>query len=70
MCALPLLLSAVLLFSLPASSQWLQWNAGCPEGSEPLVIHNGTWDSFLTFDVELRGLLAETVTVDSQAYLR
>jgi hypothetical protein len=67
---LPLLLSVVLLFAFPASSQWLQWNAGCPEGSEPLVIHNGTWDSFLTFDVELRGLLAETVTVDSQAYLR
>ncbi len=70
MHTLPLLLSVVLLFSLPASSQWLEFNAGCPEGSEPLVIHNGTWDSFLTYDVELRGLLAETVTVASQAYLR
>ncbi len=70
MRAFPLLLSVVLFSSNTASSEWLEWNAGCPEGSEPLVIHNGTWDSFLTFDVELRGFLAETVTVDSQAYLR
>lgn len=40
------------------------------ENSSPLVQFNGRWDELLTFDVELRGLLAETVTVDSQAYLR
>ena len=65
------LLPAVLLTSVAiAQDSWLQFNAGAPENSSPLVQFNGTWDSFLTYDVELRGLLAETVTVDSQAYLR
>ncbi len=65
------LLPSILLASMSfAQSSWLQFNAGASENSSPLVQFNGTWDSFLTFDVELRGLLAETVTVDSQAYLR
>ena len=66
-----LLLTSVLLSSIAFGQQtWLQFNAGASENSSPLVQFNGTWDSFLTFDVELRGLLAETVTVDSQDYLR
>ena len=53
-----------------AGTEWLEFNAGCPEGSEPLVQYNNDWDDFLTFDVELRGLLADTVEVDSIKYLR
>ena len=65
------LLPSVLLTSMAlAQASWLEFNAGCPEGSEPLVIHNGTWAGLLTFDVELRGLLADTITVDSQDYFR
>jgi len=65
------LLPSVLLASMAlAQSSWLEFNAGSSENSSPLVQFNGTWDSFLTFDIELRGLLAETVTVDSQDYLR
>ncbi|MDM7993589.1 MAG: C25 family cysteine peptidase [Candidatus Fermentibacter sp.] len=65
-----LLVSLSLLISIPASSQWLEFNAGASENSYPLVVFNGCWDELLTFDVELRGLLAETVTVDSHSYLR
>jgi hypothetical protein len=65
------LLPTVLLSSMAfGQSSWLEFNAGASENSSPLVQYNGKWDSFLTFDVELRGLLAETVTVDSQDYLR
>jgi hypothetical protein len=65
------LLPSVLLSSMAfAQSSWLQFNAGASESSSPLVQFNGKWDEFLTFDIELRGLLAETVTVDSQDYLR
>ena len=65
-----LLPSALLASVAFAQTSWLTWNAGCPEGSEPLVQFNGRWDELLTFDVELRGLLADTVTVDSQDYFR
>jgi hypothetical protein len=65
------LLPSILLASMAlAQDSWLEFNAGASENSSPLVQFNGTWDSFLTFDIELRGLLAETVTVDSQDYLR
>jgi hypothetical protein len=65
------LLPSVLLSSMAfAQSSWLQFNAGASESSFPLVQFNGKWDEFLTFDIELRGLLAETVAVDSQDYLR
>jgi hypothetical protein len=65
------LLPTVLLASMAlAQDSWLEFNAGASENSSPLVQFNGKWDEFLTFDIELRGLLAETVTVDSQEYLR
>jgi len=66
-CLLPVVLIASIAFS---QNSWLEFNAGAPDSTAPLVQFNGKWDSFLTFDVELRGLLAETVTVDSQDYLR
>ncbi len=67
------LLLLFLLFSFSisfAGTQWLEFNAGCPDNSEPLI-HFGTSDeNFILFDVELRGLLAETLTVNSVDYLR
>ena len=65
--ALTLLL---ILLPIPASSQWLQFGAGCPEGSEPRAVHNITLDDLITFDVELQGLLADTILNDSISYLR
>jgi hypothetical protein len=54
----------------PAQTEWLEFNAGTQGRTPPLVQYNGTWDDLLAFDVEVRGLLADTVEVDSVRYLR
>ncbi|MBD3370311.1 hypothetical protein GF402_08120, partial [Candidatus Fermentibacteria bacterium] len=66
------ILSSIILISTVATAQteWLEFNAGAPEHSSPLTRYNAAWDEFLSFDVELRGLLADTVEVDSIRYLR
>ena len=70
----PRVLSAVVAFTLlgvlPVSAEWLEFGAGCPEGSEPLTLHNITLDDIISFDVELQGLLADTVKYDEIKYLR
>lgn len=67
-----IILSFLLLLPLaaPAQTEWLEFNAGTQGHTSPLVQYNGTWDDLLTFDVEVRGLLADTVEVDSVRYLR
>ena len=65
------ILIAELIF-IPSSStaEWLEFGAGCPGGSEPASFHNVTTDDFISFDVELRGLRADTVQHDRTDYLR
>jgi hypothetical protein len=58
------------LLPLTASSEWLEFGAGCPEGSEPLTFHDITLDDLIAFDVELQGLQADTVVHGSIPYLR
>ena len=67
-----IILSCLLLLPLAALAQteWLEFNAGTQGRTPPLVQYNGTWDDLLAFDVEVRGLLADTVEVDSVRYLR
>ena len=60
----------LLPLAAPAQTEWLEFNAGAHEHSSPLIWYNGTWDELLSFDVEVRGLLADTVEVDSVRYLR
>ena len=55
---------------IPASAEWLEFGAGCPDNSEPLTFHNITLDKLISFDVELQGLLADTVKHDGIKYLR
>ena len=59
-----------LTIAIPVSAEWLEFNSGAPENSFPLIQHNDAWDDYLTFDVELRGLLGDTIEVDSTDYLR
>jgi hypothetical protein len=67
-----IILSCLLLLPLaaPAQTEWLEFNAGTQGQTSLLIQYNGTWDDLLTFDVEVRGLLADTVEVDSVEYLR
>jgi hypothetical protein len=67
---IPLCCLISLIAMVSVSAEWLEFNAGTPENTCPLVQHNNAWDDFLTFDVELRGLLADTIEVDSTEYLR
>ncbi|MBD3277054.1 MAG: hypothetical protein GF388_02030, partial [Candidatus Aegiribacteria sp.] len=66
------LLTFLLFLILPPSStaEWLQFVPGCTAGSEPAVFHNITLDDFTGFDVELKGLQADTVEYDGTEYLR
>ena len=59
-----------ILFIVPTSAEWLEFGAGCPAGSEPLIFHNITLEDLISFDVELQGLLADTVKYDEIKYLR
>ena len=59
-----------MLFILAASAEWLEFGAGCPDNSEPLTFHNITLDDLISFDVEIQGLLADTVKHDRIKYLR
>ncbi len=49
---------------------WLDFNAGSDNATSPLEEFNKAWDGYLTFDVELRGLSADTLTEDSVSYMR
>jgi hypothetical protein len=64
------LFALLTLLPLSASAEWLEFGAGCPEGSEPLTFHDITLDDLIAFDVEMQGLLADTVVHDSIPYLR
>jgi hypothetical protein len=64
------LLLPLTLLPLSASAEWLEFGAGCPVGSEPLAFHNITLDDLISFDVELQGLLADTIVHESIPYLR
>lgn len=62
---------AVLLCSLGiARSEWMEFNAGCPEGNSPIIRSGEIASNRISFDVELSGLLAEVVQYDSNNYLR
>ncbi|MCK5134027.1 MAG: hypothetical protein KAR40_17995, partial [Candidatus Sabulitectum sp.] len=52
------------------NSEWLEFNAGCREGTSPVVRYGETSTDRISFDVELSGLLAELVEYDSDVYLR
>jgi hypothetical protein len=58
------------LLPLTASAEWLEFGAGCPEGSEPLTFHDITLEDLIAFDVELQGLQADTLINNSLPYLR
>ena len=68
--SIQLLLTVILLIPKPSHSEWLEFSAGCLAGSEPLTGHNITLDEFISFDVELRGLQADTAGHDGIDYLR
>ena len=53
-----------------AYANWMEFNAGCPEGSSPIIRSGEIASNRISFDVELSGLLAETVQYDSDSYLR
>ncbi|MCD6587896.1 MAG: hypothetical protein J7K88_05040, partial [Candidatus Fermentibacteraceae bacterium] len=63
-------IAAVLFLSQSSTAGWLEFGAGCPEGSQPVVYHTQTNSEFICFDVELQGLLSETLTHDNIDYLR
>ncbi len=65
-----LLLIVLLVFAGLCYADWLEFNAGCPSGASPLVRHGITAPDYISFDVELQGLLSETLTHDSTQYLR
>jgi len=68
--AIPLVLTVLLLIPKPSHSEWLEFSAGCPAGSEPVTEHNITLDEFISFDVELGGLQVDTVSHEGLDYLR
>ncbi len=51
-------------------AEWLDFNAGSVSNSAPMEVFNESWEDYLTFDVELRGLTADTLAKDSLNYLR
>jgi hypothetical protein len=51
-------------------ANWLEFNSGCSDGSEPVVRHGQTTERFITFDVELRGLKSESVCHNQDTYFR
>ncbi len=59
-----------LLLPAAATAGWMEFGAGCPEGSEPTTVHNITLDDLISFDVELQGLLADTVSHEGHDFLR
>lgn len=68
----PLVASILFLVFIAFSSnaEWLDFNAGTINNTFPLISYNHRLDELLTFDVELRGLIADTIEVDSVDYLR
>ena len=59
-----------IIFIVPASAEWLEFGAGCPDNSDPLTFHNITLDDLISFEVELQGLLADSVEHEGISYLR
>jgi len=49
---------------------WLEFNAGCPAGSSPVIQYGETTSDFITFDVELQGLQSEILIHNSTEYFR
>lgn len=65
-----LTLIIMLVFAGLSFGDWLEFNAGCFAGASPSVRHGVTTPDYISFDVELRGLLSETLIHDSVEYLR
>lgn len=65
-----LILTVMLVFAGLCYADWLEFNAGCPSGASPSVKHRVTTLDYISFDVELQGLLSETLTHDNTQYLR
>lgn len=64
-----IMLVAIMLVGI-LEAEWLDFNAGCLEGSAPTVRYGETTSDCISFDVETSGLLAETVEYDNQEFLR
>jgi len=64
-----IMLAAIVLVGI-LQAELLDFNAGSDEATAPMEEFNKAWDDCLTFDVELRGLSADTLTEDSVSYLR
>ncbi|MCD6588374.1 MAG: hypothetical protein J7K88_07475 [Candidatus Fermentibacteraceae bacterium] len=64
------ILTVLLMFAGLCYADWLEFNAGCPSGTLPSVSRGVTEDDYISFDVELQGLLSETLTHDNIDYLR
>ena len=64
-----ILISVLLLLTEPSPAGWLEFGPGCPENSEPRTVHNITLEDFISFDVELNGIRADTIEHDGTDYV-
>jgi len=62
--------AALLCFAGNIHAEWLSFNAGCSDGTEPVINHGITTENYMTFDVELRGLDSESIQHDLETYSR
>ena len=61
MRGLMLTVAVMACFSGSIHAEWLNFNAGCSIGTEPVINHGTTTENYMTFDVELRGLDSESI---------
>ena len=70
MRGLMLTIAVMSCFAGSINAEWLNFNAGCSDGTEPVINHGTTTENYMTFDVELRGLDSEAIQHDLDTYSR
>ena len=70
MRGLMLTVAVMACFSGSIHAEWLNFNAGCSIGTEPVINHGTTTENYMTFDVELRGLDSESIQHELETYSR
>ena len=63
-------IAVMLCFGGTIRAEWLNFNAGCSDGTEPVINHGRTTENYITFDVELRGLSSESILHSQETYCR
>ena len=62
--------AVLLCFGGTIRAEWLNFNSGCSDGTEPVINYGRTTESYITFDVELRGLSSESILHSQETYCR